>query len=333
MPRPDFFLVGALKSGTSAMASYLGQHPDIYLPVKEVCFFGSDLEFRRTLQRSGDWFQPAEDRYLSFFDAAPAGARVGEATAYYLFSALAAREIESFSPGASIIVMLRNPVDMIHSMHKHWLFSLNEDVTDLSEALALEEERRRGRCIPDSVFWPQGLQYRSIPRYAEQLERYFDVFGRERVHVILFDDFRSDARDAYRRTLEFLGADPEFEPAFEAKNALPRPTGLDPGRGSPGSREPAVAETDRRIGSEAEHPGGPLARDDPRAPRGPHRILPSGSGAAESPPPARPVLLDSLSVGAKAVTAGRTSTCAITALAREALCPSQGMKRASPSRA
>jgi hypothetical protein len=218
MPRPDFFLVGALKSGTSAMASYLGQHPDIYLPVKEVCFFGSDLEFRRTLQRSGDWFQPAEDRYLSFFDAAPAGARVGEATAYYLFSALAAREIESFSPGASIIVMLRNPVDMIHSMHKHWLFSLNEDVTDLSEALALEEERRRGRCIPDSVFWPQGLQYRSIPRYAEQLERYFDVFGRERVHVILFDDFRSDARDAYRRTLEFLGADPEFEPAFEAKN-------------------------------------------------------------------------------------------------------------------
>ena len=218
MPKPDFYLIGALKSGTSAMASFLGQHPGLYVPVKDVCFFGSDLEFRRTLQRTGDWFQPTEERYLEFFDDPAAGARIGEATAYYLHSALAAREIEAFSPGASIIAMLRNPVDMVHSMHKHWLFSLNEDVTDLAEALALEKERGSGRCIPETAFWPRGLQYRSIACYTDQLERYFEVFGRDRVHVILFDDFRSDIRNTYRRTLEFLGASTNFEPPFEVKN-------------------------------------------------------------------------------------------------------------------
>lgn len=218
MPKPDFYLIGALKSGTSAMASFLGQHPDLYLPVKDVCFFGSDLEFRRTMQRTGDWFQPTEARYLEFFEDPPAGARIGEATAYYLHSALSAREIGRFSPGASIIVMLRNPVDMIHSMHKHWLFSLNEDVADLGEALELEKERSNGRRIPETAFWAQGLQYRSIPCYTDQLERYFEVFGRDRVHVILFDDFRNDLRAAYQGALQFLGVSTDFEPTYVISN-------------------------------------------------------------------------------------------------------------------
>jgi hypothetical protein len=217
--RPSFFLVGALKSGTTAMAIYLGQHPQIHLPVKECCFFGSDLQFRPGLQRSGDWFRPTEERYLSFFEEAPTGARVGEASSYYLCSKRAAEEIRAFNPDASIIAMLRNPVDMVYSMHNHWLYSLNEDIPEFSAALAAEDDRREGRRLPDGAFWPDGLQYRSIPRYAEQLERFFDVFGRERVHVVLFDDFLTDVRSCYRSVLEFLGVDPDFQPAFEVVNA------------------------------------------------------------------------------------------------------------------
>jgi hypothetical protein len=218
MPRPDFYLVGALKSGTSAMASYLGQHPDIYLPVKEVCFFGSDLEFRRTLHRTGDWFRPSEERYLSFFDNHANQARIGEASAYYLCSTRAAAEIQAFSPNASIIVMLRNPADMLRSMHNHWLFSLNEDIADFGEALSAEEDRRNDRRIPESAFWPHGLCYRSIPKYSEQLERFFGVFGRERVNVVLFDDFRDNTRETYARILQSLGVDPSYEANFEIVN-------------------------------------------------------------------------------------------------------------------
>lgn len=237
MPRPDFYLVGALKSGTSAMASYLGQHPDIYLPVKEVCFFGSDLEFRRTLHRTGDWFRPTEERYLSFFDDHANQTRIGEASAYYLCSTRAAAEIQAFSPNASIIVMLRNPADMLRSMHNHWLFSLNEDITDFDEALAAEEDRRNGQRIPESAFWLRGLLYRSIPRYSEQIERFFDVFGRERVHVVLFDDFREDIRDVYAGTLEFLGVDPAYEadlnvvnPSRQARSKILQRLFVDPPR-------------------------------------------------------------------------------------------------------
>jgi hypothetical protein len=200
------------------MASYLGQHSDIYLPVKEVCFFGSDLEFRRTLHRTGDWFRPTEERYLSFFDDHANQTRIGEASAYYLHSTRAAAEIQAFSPNASIIVMLRNPADMLRSMHNHWLFSLNEDIADFGEALAAEEDRRNGRRIPESAFWLQGLHYRSIPRYSEQVERFFDVFGRERVHVVLFDDFRENIREAYARALEFLGVDPTYEADLKVVN-------------------------------------------------------------------------------------------------------------------
>ena len=200
------------------MASYLGQHPDIYLPVKEVCFFGSDLQFRRTLHRKGDWFRPTEERYLSFFDNHANQTRIGESSAYYLCSTRAASEIQSFSPDASIVVMLRNPADMLRSMHDHWLFSLNEDIADFAEALAAEEDRRNGRRIPESAFWPQGLLYRSIPRYFEQVERFFDVFGREQVHVILFEEFRDNIRETYAQTLKFLGVDPAYEANFEVVN-------------------------------------------------------------------------------------------------------------------
>lgn len=200
------------------MAIYLGQHPQIHLPVKECCFFGSDLEFRRTLPRSGDWFRPSEERYLSFFEGAPPQTRVGEASSYYLCSKNAAEEIRAFNPDASIVAMLRNPVDMIFSMYNHWLYSLNEDILRFSEALAAERDRREGRRVPETAFWPEGLQYRSIPRYAEQLERFFDVFGRDRVHVILFDDFRADTAGCFRRTLEFLGVDADFRPSFEVVN-------------------------------------------------------------------------------------------------------------------
>ncbi len=259
MPRPDFYLVGALKSGTSAMASYLGQHPDIYLPVKEVCFFGSDLDFRRTLHRTGDWFRPTEERYLSFFDDHVNQARVGEASAYYLCSTRAAAEIKAFSPNASIIIMLRNPADMLRSMHTHWLFSLNEDIADFEEALAAEEDRRDGQRIPESAFWRQGLLYRSIPRYAEQIERFFDVFGRERVHVVLFDDFLENIRVAYAQTLEFLGVDPTFEadlkvvnPRRQARSKILQRLFVDPPRwiqslARPVLDNPRLSEQIRRI--------------------------------------------------------------------------------------
>ena len=159
------------------------------------------------------------EQYLSLFADAGNGQRVGEASAWYLYSRCAADEIRGFAPEAQIIVMLRNPVDVMHAQHSQLLFNAAEDITDFAEALAAEPERRRGERLPPGPIRLETLYYRESVRFAEQLERYLDAFGRDRVHVILYDDFRDQTLQTYAGTLTFLGVDAAFEPQIEVVNA------------------------------------------------------------------------------------------------------------------
>jgi len=119
--RPDFFIVGAPKCGTTAMATYLSDHPQIFMPVaKELHFFGSDLDYRRR--------RPTQAEYLAAFERGGQATRAGEASVGYLYSERAPTEILEFSPGADILIMLRDPVDMVRSQHSQELFMGQEDI-------------------------------------------------------------------------------------------------------------------------------------------------------------------------------------------------------------
>ena len=87
-------------------------------------------------------------RISSFSPARKGEKRLGEASVWYLYSKTAAQEIYSFNPDAQIVVMLRNPADMLYSQHSQFLYNGNEDIEDFSEALAAEPERTK----PESVF-------------------------------------------------------------------------------------------------------------------------------------------------------------------------------------
>lgn len=196
MPSPDFFLVGHPRSGSGQLNGYLAKHPEVFMAKKELHFFGSDLGYHappRTLEN-----------YLSFFAGAAGKRRVGEASTWYLFSEKAAEEIHDFCPSARILVLLRNPVDMLHSLHSHFVFRGDEDIADFGEALAAEPDRRAGRRQPPYTIPRRGLWYREIVRYAPQVQRYFERFGRERVLVIINDDFRKDARGVFQRACALL---------------------------------------------------------------------------------------------------------------------------------
>lgn len=207
---PDFFIVGAPKCGTTALYGYLRQHPDIFMPFhKEPLFFGSDL--------TGRYGRMTEADYLALFRAARPDQKVGEASAWYLYSRTAAAEIQEAAPDARIIVMLRNPVDVMHAQHSQLLFSEQEDIASFEEALEAEEERVGGRRLPAGPIRVENLFYRRMVRFSEQLGRYIDVFGRDRVHVIIHDDMRRDTAAEYRRTLAFLGV-PDFVPDFTPLN-------------------------------------------------------------------------------------------------------------------
>jgi hypothetical protein len=214
--RPDFFIVGAPKSGTTAMYEYLRRHPELFLPErKELRFFGSDLEVR-------DRPTLSEDEYLGYF-AAAGDRRIGTAYVWYLYSRSAAAEIARFAPDARIVAMVRNPVDMLHALHAEHLSNGNEDIRDFTSALDAEPDRRRGTRIPPHAHLPQGLWYTDVPRYTEQLERYVRHFGRDRLHVIVYDDFAANTEGVYQGLLRFLGVNDRARPErFEVVNASKR---------------------------------------------------------------------------------------------------------------
>ncbi|MGH8023357.1 MAG: sulfotransferase family protein [Limisphaerales bacterium] len=208
---PDFYIVGAPKCGTTALAEYLARHPDIYMLPKEMHFFGSDLHFGRQFYR----------RDLEGYNAALAGwngqARIGEGSVWYLFSTRAAAEIKAFSPEARILILLRDPASMLYSLYYQFLYDGNEYLPSFEEALEAEEDRAMGRRLGRLAYLPQALAYRSTACFTEQVRRYFEVFGRERVHVIIYDDLAADTAGTYRAVLNFLGISRQIPPAGEGK--------------------------------------------------------------------------------------------------------------------
>jgi hypothetical protein len=217
---PNFFIVGAPKCGTTALYSYLRQHPDVFMPAsKEPKHFATDLDSGSA--RDGEVFVRDRTQYLELFAEGRGARRIGEATALYLYSREAAGNIHAFNPEARIIVMLRHPVDVMHAFHGERLYNGNEDIPDFAEALAAEEDRRSGHRLPDGAI-SRALQYRELVRFSEQLRRYFDTFGRSRVHVILFDDFKSDTEGCYRELLRFLELREDFVPELDVVNARKR---------------------------------------------------------------------------------------------------------------
>jgi hypothetical protein len=177
---------------------------------KEPHFFCADLYAPRYVQ--------SEAEYLALFRDAGGAPRIGEASVFYLYSQEAARRIAAFAPDARIIAMLRDPVDMIYALHSQLVFSGHEDLGDFADALDAEADRRAGRRLPPHGEPFAALQYRAVARYAPQLTRYFDAFGRDRVHVILHDDLKRDAAGVYAGVCRFLGIDDTHRPSFEVVN-------------------------------------------------------------------------------------------------------------------
>ncbi len=211
-PIPNFFIVGAPKCATTAMDTYLAAHPDIYMsPRKEMHFFARDLR--------PDPDGVVAERYRRAFSGVAAERIVGESSVFYMLSEVAAREIAAFQPQAKILIMLRDPIEVIASHHSQIVYEGYETETDLARALALEESRRaahagRALTIPEKV-----LHYRDVVRFADQIERFHAHFPRDQVHIVLFDDVRRDLPGVYEGVLRFLGVDPGFRPEFEVRNA------------------------------------------------------------------------------------------------------------------
>lgn len=195
--KPDFFIVGAAKSGTSSLHNYLVQHPGVAMSEpKEPHFFydrespGSPILEKKDL-----------DEYLELFEGIPEDVRAGEASTSYLYAANAPGEIRQLREDARIIIVLRDPVDRAYS--QYWN-QVRDGVEPLSFEDALDAEPERIR----QGMW-HGFHYVETGRYADQVQRYLDAFGDEAVRVYLFEDVAGDARGVCADIFSFLNLDPD----------------------------------------------------------------------------------------------------------------------------
>src|SRR5262249_20365906 len=137
--KPNFFIVGAPKCGTTSMANYLSWHPRIFVSaVKEPHYFA-----RHTWRNPNDRLIPSYrnslEHYLKLFQDVPEDSlAVGEASVRYLMNRKSLEEIAEFAPDARIIAMLRNPVDLAYSLHSELLKHYMEDVEDFEKAWGLQ---------------------------------------------------------------------------------------------------------------------------------------------------------------------------------------------------
>ena len=213
MKNPNLFIVGAPKSGTTFLYHYLKQHPDIYFPnFKEPHFFGSDL-----IRRNGA-YNLSLDEYQDLFKTDKK--IIGEASTFYIFSKDAPEEIYNFNPKAKIIIMLRDLVDLVHSVHSQFVFSGDEVIEDFTQALELEDSRLSGNKIPNQTTVVNKLFYTSnilsLPRSIQSFIRYF---GRENIKFIDLDDIKKNPKKVYFETLEFLNIDSNLNiPDFKIIN-------------------------------------------------------------------------------------------------------------------
>jgi len=219
-PLPDSprfaFIVGAPRCGTTTLASFLQQHPGVcFSAVKEPHFFTQhDLGALDEARLK----QLVEQEYLArFFGQCPGTEKLrAEGSVTYLYAPERMLPILKLWPDARFVIALRDPLSMLPSLHARLLVTGDENIRDFPEAWAKIDERAQGRSIPRSAIDPRWLRYDEAGRLGTRVKAFIDTVGRERCHIVLFDDLAADPQGSYRAMCGFLGLEPwegtDFEP-------------------------------------------------------------------------------------------------------------------------
>jgi hypothetical protein len=219
--KANLFLIGAAKSGTTALSSTLGQHPAIApLPIKEPGHFSTDLRtpaFSSQYNRLVQWDEAAyfkkahlEDRHIGFVDSElnyqklvdhaiaknPDVNYVLDASTSYLYSAKAPAELRHYAPEGKIVLILRNPIERAYS---HYTMALKYGMEQESPLQAFKRE-----AALHPAHWGQDECYLELGQYAKQLQRWLECFPLDQLHIIWYEDFTADPQKAMDALMKYL---------------------------------------------------------------------------------------------------------------------------------
>jgi hypothetical protein len=215
MTLPNFLMIGAQKAGTTAIYTYLAQHPQVFTSeIKEPAFFafeGVQVSFAGPDDARGERYIVRDlERYRQLFQKAGDRARAGEASNIYLYAPQAAERIRHYVPNAKLIAVLREPVDRAYSAYRHLVRDGREQLS-FEEGPAAEASRMAAN-------WHPIFHYKQRGFYYAQLRRFFELFSREQIAVYTYDDFKADPRALLRSMFLFLEIDPEFQPNMSVRH-------------------------------------------------------------------------------------------------------------------
>jgi hypothetical protein len=223
---PDFLLVGAQRCGTTSLFRALLSHPHVLRAglLKGVNYFDVNAD------RGPGWYRahfPLSS--IARRHAAPGQdhAQVFEASGYYMFHPHAPARIVDELPDVKIVAMVRDPVERAFSAYKHE-FARGFETEPLERALALEDARvgpELDRMLADPAYQSDVYRHQAYRRrghYADQLQRFVDALGRNRVHVVQSELFFTEPVEEYTRLLDFLELPRLMPESFDRYN--PRPS-------------------------------------------------------------------------------------------------------------
>lgn len=212
MPKPNFFILGAPKCGTTSLAAWLAEHPAIFIsPTKEPKYFSTDIPHQKYIT--------TPEQYAQLFSGATdAHQAIGEASTEYLYSSDAVPNILAYSPDARMVVCLRNPVTLAPSLHEQMIFDGDETIADFWTAWQAQFPERAAKTIPAGPYTAMFYLYGPRCQLGKQVERLLARVPRERVHFIFADDLRNDPARCYRELLSFLGVVDDGRTEFPTLN-------------------------------------------------------------------------------------------------------------------
>lgn len=205
---PNFLIIGAAKSGTTAIYEQLKLHPEVFMSnIKEPNYFAikdGNLFFKKDTVPESYYktlIKNFED-YKSLFKNATNYKAIGEASPLYLYDLNAAKEIKKVLPTVKLIVILRNPIERAFSNFAMHHAGLGLETTrDFITAINLEKNRMK-----EGWWW--GFYYKDAGFYSAQLKRYYDQFNKEQILIILYDDLKNNPHKVFSDITTFLGIKP-----------------------------------------------------------------------------------------------------------------------------
>lgn len=235
--QPNLIGVGAARAGTTSLYHWLNSHPQVFMsPIKETNYFArselsfngpGDFEvFNRPVEKNpnGRFYQRHAalintwDRYIRLFSPAKGFSIRGEISPAYLYYPTTAERIKEKLPNCKIIILLRDPIERAFSNYKA-LVKAGREYLDFESALEIEEKRMEEGY---EFFWA----LKGLGLYYSQVERYLDLFSKEKVGIWLYANIRDEPAHFYHEVCRFLGVGDCFTPKFSKYNKSESQVGM-----------------------------------------------------------------------------------------------------------